>query len=232
MESDNVISGIHNVLDGAMLQKLRFDNIANNLANISTNAFKKDILSFNQTLSMQYICETDFSPGPIIHTGNKLDVALASQGFFKIQTSSGIRYTRNGSFSLNSEGFLVTQNDDKVLGQNGPIKINGSDISIGSDGQVFVDNGPVDRILVVDSKQPQLLKKEGGSYYIYQGGDEGLFQAENVDIKQSYLEKSNVNPTEEMIKMMETFRAYESAQKAIQCMDEMTSKLINVAGMQ
>jgi len=228
----NVISGIHNVLDGALLQKLRFDNIANNLANISTNAFKKDIISFNQTLSMQYISETDFSPGPVIYTGNKLDVALTSKGFFKIQASSGIRYTRNGSFSLNAQGFLVTQKGDKVLCRNGPIKINGSGISIGSDGQVTVDNGPVDRILVVDSKHPQLLKKEGASYYIYQGGDEGIFQSEDFDIKQSYLEKSNVNPTEEMIKMIETFRAYESAQKAIQCMDEMTNKMVNDPGLQ
>jgi len=227
-----VTSGIHNVLDGALLQKLKFDNIANNLANISTNAFKKDIISFNQTLSMQYLSETDFSPGPAIHTGNKLDVALASKGFFKIETSGGIRYTRNGSFSLNAEGFLVTQKGDKVLGQNGPIKINGSDISIGSDGQVVVDSGPVDKILVVDSEQPQFLKKEGDSYYIYQGRDDGIFQAQNFDIRQSYLEKSNVNPTEEMIKMIETFRAYESAQKAIQVIDEMTSKIINDAGMQ
>jgi flagellar basal-body rod protein FlgG len=227
-----VISGIQNVLDGALLQKLRFDNIANNLANISTNAFKKDIISFNQTLSMQYLSKTDFSPGPVIYTGNKLDVALASQGFFKIQTSGGIRYTRDGSFSLNAEGFLVTKNGDQVLGRNGPIKINGSKISIGSDGQVSVDNGTVDRIIVVDSNQPDFLKKQGDSYYIYQGEDEGIFEAENFDIKQSYLEKSNVNPTEEMIKMIETFRAYESAQKAIQCMDEMTNKMVNDAGLQ
>ena len=226
-----MISGIHNVLDGALLQKLRFDNISNNLANISTNAFKKDIISFNQTLSMQYISETDFSPGPVIHTGNKLDLALASRGFFKIQTSDGIRYTRDGSFSINKEGFLTTQNGDKVLGRNGPIKINGSKVSIGSDGQVIVDNGHVDTILVVDTKKPQLLKKEGDSYYLYQGGDEDLFQADNFDIRQSYLEKSNVNPTEEMIKMIETFRAYESAQKAIQCMDEMTNKMVNDQGL-
>ncbi len=227
-----MISGIQNVLDGALLQKLRFDNIANNLANINTNAFKKNIISFNQTLSMQYISETDFRPGPVIYSGNNLDVALESQGFFKIQTSNGIRYTRNGSFSLDGDGFLVTQSGDKVLGHNGPIKIDGNNISIGSNGQVTVDGEPVDRLMVVDTKQKQLLKKEGGSYYMYQGGDEEIFQAENFDIKQSYLEKSNINPTEEMIKMMETFRAYESAQKAIQCMDEMTNKMVNDPGLQ
>jgi len=222
-----LISGIHNAIDGALLQKIRFDNIANNLANINTNAFKKDIIAFDQTLSMKYVSETDFSPGPAIHTGNELDVALATRGLFKIQTPQGIRYTGNGSFSLNAEGFLVTRNGDKVLGRNGPIKINGSKVSIGNDGQIVVDNATVDTISVVDFKQPQLLKKEGVSYYMYQGREDGAFPAENVDLQQGYLEKSNVNPTEEMIKMIETFRIYESAQKVIQTIDEMTNKLVN-----
>lgn len=226
-----MISGIHNAIDGALLQKLRFDNITNNLANINTNAFKKDILAFDLTLSMKYVSETDFSPGPAIHTGNELDVALANRGLFKIQTPQGIRYTGNGSFSLNAEGFLVTQNGDKVLGRNGPIKINGSKVSIGNDGQIVVDNATVDTISVVDFRQPQLLKKEGVSYYMYQGGEEGIFPAENVDLQQGYLEKSNVNPTEEMIKMIETFRAYESAQKVIQTIDEMTDKIVNDPGL-
>ena len=227
-----MISGIHNIVDGAMIQKLRFDNIANNLANINTNAFKKDIISFNQTLSMKHVSKTDFSPGPVIYTGNELDVALATQGLFKIQTPQGIRYTRNGSFTLNAQRFLVTPKGDKVLGQNGAISINGIKVSIENDGQVLVDNQPVDRILVVDFKRPQLLRKEGFSYYMYQGGEEEISTAENVDVRQSYLEKSNVNPTEEMVKMIETFRAFESAQKAIQCMDEMTGKMVNSLGMQ
>ena len=227
-----MISGIHNIVDGAMGQKLRFDNIANNLANINTNAFKKDIISFNQTLSMKYVSKTDFSPGPVIYTGNELDVALATQGLFKIQTPQGIRYTRNGSFTINAQRFLVTRKGDKVLGQNGAISINGIKVSIENDGQVLVDDQPVDRILVADFKHPQLLRKEGFSYYMHQGGEEEIFTAENVDVQQSYLEKSNVNPTEEMVKMIETFRAFESAQKAIQCMDEMTGKMVNSLGMQ
>ena len=226
-----MISGIHNAIDGGLIQKLRFDNIANNLANINTNAFKKNIIAFDQTLSMKYVSETDFNPGPVIHTGNELDLALVNRGFFKIQTQQGIRYTGNGSFSLNAKGFLVTMNGDKVLGRNGPIKIDGSKVSIGKDGQVVVDNAPVDTISVVDFRQPQLLKKEGTSYYTYQGGEKGIFPAENVDVEQGFLEKSNVNPTEEMIKMIEAFRSYESTQKAIQCMDEMTNKLVNDTGL-
>jgi len=81
------------------VQQLRFDTISNNLANSSTNAFKKDIISFDQILTMRNSSKIDFSPGPIRYTGNELDVALDGPGFFKIQTDRGIRYTRDGSFT-------------------------------------------------------------------------------------------------------------------------------------
>ena len=227
-----MISGAYNLIDGALAHKLRFDTISNNLANINTNAFKKDIISFNQVLTMKNSSTADLTQGAIRYTGNRLDCALGSPGFFKIQTSRGIRYTRDGSFTLNLDRSLVTQNGDTVLGQNGPIKIDGSNVSIGSDGQIVVDNGAVDRILVVDFKQPQLLRKEGSSSYVYQGGEEDISPAEGVSVQQGYIEGSNVSAMEEMIKMVEVLRAFESAQKAIQVIDEITGKMVNEAGLQ
>ena len=225
-----MVSGIHNLIDSSMIQKVRFNSISNNLANINTNAFKKDIISFNQMLSMKYVSETDFTPGPVKYTGNKLDVALETQGFFKIQTPRGIRYTRDGAFIINEDGKLATRNGDIVLGQNGPIPISGNDMSIINNGQVIIENNPVDKILVVDFAQPRLLKKEGSSSYIYQGKENDISTPENINLQQKYLEGSNVSPTKEMIKMVEAFRAFESAQKAIQCIDEITRKMINDAG--
>ena len=226
-----MIPGTYNLIDGALMQKLRFDNISNNLANINTNAFKRDNLSFHRTLSMKSLSRIDFSSGPIRHTGNKLDVALNKQGFFKIRTPAGVRYTRDGAFTLNADGTLTTLKGDTVLGQNGPITIEGGNVSIQSDGGVLVDNEPVDKILVVNFKDLHLLKKEGYSRYVYQGQESESFTAENIEIKQGYLEKSNVSPTEEMIKMIEAYRAFESAQKAIQTIDELTSKLVNDASL-
>ena len=227
-----MISGAYNLIDGALAHKLRFDTISNNLANINTNAFKKNIISFNQVLTMKNSSTVDLTQGPIRYTGNKFDVALGSPGFFKIQTSRGIRYTRDGTFTLNLDRSLVTQNGDTVLGQNGPIQIDGSNVSIDIDGQVIVDNGAVDRILVVDFKQPQLLRKEGRSSYVYQGGEEDVSPAEGVSVQQGYIEGSNVSAMEEMIKMVEVLRAFESAQKAIQVIDEITGKMVNEAGLQ
>jgi len=226
-----LISGIHSLIDSCLAQKLRFETISNNLANINTNAFKKDIISFNQILTMKNVSTIDLAPGPIRHTGNKFDVALGSPGFFRIRTSRGIRYTRDGSFTLNADRLLVTQNGDTVLGQNGPIQINGTKVSIGDDGRVVVENAPVDKILVMDFRKPWLLRKEGSSCYLYQGKEEDIFTAENVNVRQGYTEGSNVSPIEEMIKMVEALRAFESAQKAIQCMDEITGKMVNDAGL-
>ena len=225
-----MISGIYKLVDGSLVQKVRFDTIANNVANISTNAFKKDIISFHRILSMKNSSTTDFSPGAIRHTGNELDVALETPGFFKIQTPRGIRYTRDGAFKLDVDRTLVTHNGDPVLGQNGPITINGKNVTIEPDGRVLVEKEPVDTISVVDFRNLGLVKKEGSSYYVFQGQERDIFAAENISVQNGYIEQSNVNPTGEMVKMVMSLRVFESAQKAIQFMDEITSKIVNEVG--
>ena len=225
-----MISGIFNLIDGSMTQQLRFETIANNMANSNTNGFKKDIISFSEALETQSNSSTDFSQGPIRFTGNELDAALSSKGFFKIETANGIRYTRDGAFSVNAEGFLVTGNRDVVLGENGPISIEGGEVHIGRDGQVMVNNESVDKILVVDFDEPQLLRKEGFSYYSYQGENIGISTVSDAEIKQKYLEGSNVNPTQEIIEMIETYRSFEAVEKGIQYIDALTNEMVNDFG--
>ena len=226
-----MISGIYNLIDGSLTQQLRFETIANNMANMNTNGFKKNIISFNQALEMNSTSKIDVSKGPIRYTGNELDVALDSNGFFKIQTAKGTRYTRDGAFKLDETGTLVTGNGDNVLGQNGPITIDGNKVSIGSDGQIQVDGEFVDRLMVMDFENLQFLKKEGASYYAYTGEENEKFMVEDVRIQQNHLESSNVNSTEEMIKMIETYRAFESVQKAIQSIDKLNEKMVNDYGL-
>jgi flagellar basal-body rod protein FlgG len=221
---------MYNLIDGSMTQQLRFETIANNMANSNTNGFKKDIISFYEALDMQSNSSTDFSPGPLRYTGNELDVALSSKGFFKVETPNGLRYTRDGAFSINAEGILVTGNGDTVLGQSGPITLENGEVYIGRDGQVVVNNESVDKILVVDFDDPQLLRKEGGSYYSYQGENNGISTEADAEIQQKYLEGSNVNPTQEVIKMIETYRAFESVEKAIQSIDALTGTMVNDYG--
>jgi flagellar basal-body rod protein FlgF len=94
-----------------------------------------------------------------------------------------------------------------------------------------VDNAPADTLLVVNFDKPDLLRKEGGSYYSYQGDNKEISIKTDSVIKQGYLESSNVNPTQEMVEMIETFRAFESVQKAIQAIDGLNSKMVNDYGV-
>src|SRR5438876_6380039 len=104
--SDPVIEA-YSALDARM--KI-VDIITNNLANANTTGFKRDfgrILQGEQGFDVG--TKVDLSPGDIVTTGNELDVAINGQGFFAVQTPNGVRYTRNGSFSLNNNGDLVTK---------------------------------------------------------------------------------------------------------------------------
>jgi len=222
-----LIPGIYQLIDSSLTHELRFDTISNNLANIGTTAFKKDVISFSNALSMNNTTATDLTPGPIRYTGNDLDVALDNRGFFKVQTPKGIRYTRNGTFTLKTDYTLTDQNGNPVLGQNGLIRVNGKNVLIKPDGQILVDGRPEGTILVVDFKHPRFLRKEGSTYFTYAGHSNDIYTVENPRIQQRYLEQSNVNMTEEMIKMVETLRAFESSEKAVQCIDEMMSKMVN-----
>jgi flagellar basal-body rod protein FlgF len=213
-----VISGIIGLVDGSLIQELRFETVSNNLANVSTTAFKKDVPSI------------DFMQGPITQTGNAMDLALEGDGFMKVQTPQGLRYTRDGSLTINKEKTLATQSGAPVLGERGPIAIQGNRLSIENDGSVVVDGQKVDKISLVTFKDTRHLKKAGFSYYLYEGQDGEGTPAEGTRVQQGFLEKSNINITEEMIKMVESFRAFESVQKAIQNIDDMTGKLINEAG--
>lgn len=219
--------GIYSLIDGAIIQDLRFDTISNNLANINTPGFKQDTIAFKSLLGRMYITKTDLSQGPIRYTGNKLDFAISSDGFFKVRTDRGVRYTRNGAFRLNAKKQLVTSNGDSVLGENGIITINGGQIEVSKDGSIYVDGNLVDRIILFQFKNPDALKKEGDSYYVYQGDESEVVTVDKPSIQQGYLEGSNVNATKEMVEMLEAFRSFESTQKALQTIDEMTRKLIN-----
>ncbi len=230
-----MISGLFSSIDSALVQESRFDAIANNIANANTNGFKKDeVISERSSFAfeLQQKSSTDFTAGNIIETGNSLDVALDSPGFFKIETDQGERYTQNGAFVLDEQGVLVTENGKKVMGENGPMELGGGIISIGGDGGVFVNGQLVDQLAVVDFNNPQYLVKEGNSIYSHTGTDDNIIQIQNPSVRQGFLEKSNVNPTEEMVKMMEMFRCHESTQQVIQTLGAMTDKMMSGFGLE
>jgi flagellar basal-body rod protein FlgF len=228
-----MIQDIKTTVQSALAQEMKLENIANHLANATTTGFKADILSFDEELQVH--STVDFTPGNFRETGNVLDLALSGDGFFKIQTEQGMRYTRNGNFSLNRDKILVTENGDPVMGVNGPISIQGSntqinDVQINEKGEVFVDLDRVGKLNIVTFPSKENLIKEGESLFEYTGEATDETGAETALVKQGSLEMPNTILVIEMTKMVETMRTYESYMKIIQTFDEVDSKLVNELG--
>lgn len=180
---------------------------------------------------------TDFRQGTLKPTNNPLDMALEGNGFFEIQTPSGIQYTRNGSFMIDAQRRLVTKEGLPVLRAEGvpgedpaarQIVIQGNQVSVGDAGNITVDGQPLGNLSVVRVNDNDSLRKVGNSRYalkdIYQQVPE---RSPSIRVHQGFLENSNVNIIREMTDMIATTRVFESTQKAIQAYDTMNSKVVN-----
>jgi flagellar basal-body rod protein FlgG len=172
---------------------------------------------------------------PLMHKGdfratnNPYDLAIQTDGFFVVDTVQGPRYTRNGQFIRDGQGFLITTNGDQVLGKKGPIKIDGEDFSVGSDGRILVDKEEVDQFRIVVFEQPSMLTKLGNSYWAPGSNRQKPIEFDNMVIQQGTIEGSNVDSIQELVKMITVNRSYEAAQKAMRAKDELSEKSITIA---
>jgi len=223
---------------GALREERRYSVIANNLSNSQTAGFRKDNLVFRQVIdkaSNRITGEesgrtlTSFQQGELQTTGNPLDVAIDGEGFFKIRTPQGIRYTRSGSFKLNQDRILVNGSGFPVMGRGGEITLVGKNISMDKEGKILVDGNSADQLAVVTLPAPHLLKKEGQTLMKLDVPQEEMEESESQVIQGS-LESSNINTVEEMMKMLDSLRIYESCMKAIQANDELNVKAVNEIG--
>jgi len=195
---------------------------------------------------------TVFTQGALKETGNSFDLALEGKGFFSVDTPEGERYTRNGTFLINSDGYLVTKEGGYVLGENGTVKLKKNNFVVDQDGKIYQNANftgddhrlvsleenqwenmeLVDRLKVVDFKRERYLKKMGNSYWNStqeSGKAEVIPENNRPKVRQGFLEGANVNPVTEMVKMIEVNRSYEANQKLIQSEDTLLGRLINDA---
>jgi flagellar basal-body rod protein FlgF len=207
--------------------------VTNNLANAQTTGFKRD---FGRVLESQQLLDVgttiDTTAGPITSTQNPLDVAIDGEGFFAIQTPAGIRYTRNGSFSLDRSGDLVTKQGMKVLSSSGsPINVTGNNIGIQDGGLVTADGNEVATLKVVTFANINLLQKEGSNHFVWNGSTDGVHDVDQARVKSGSIERSNVNSMTEIIQLMGAYRDFESVQKTLKTLDgDMNAKLIQELG--
>lgn len=167
---------------------------------------------------------TDFSQGPLKTTENPYDLALTDKGFFAVeftnkQGETSVKYTRDGNFTLNESGELVTQDGDRVLGTNGqPVKIDPlKDTQINVQGQIIQAGKVAATIQVTDFEDYNYLKRYGENYF--EPIDGATEKDAAAKVYAGYLETSNISVVTEMVNMITVSRAYETNQKVITTYD-------------
>lgn len=203
---------------GTVVDRLKITNPLNVIGNISPGVHVDEI-------------RTDFTQGHLDPTGNSTDLAIQGNGFFAIDVNGEERYSRDGSFTLDSEGFLVNKDGHKVLGEKGFIKIEGKHMSINEIGEILLDGNIVDKLRLVDFEDYKALRKEGDSLYMALNDDWPDNQKEFKGVvNQGFLEGSNVNSIKEMVDMISMLRSYEANQRLIKAHDELLGRAVNDVG--
>ena len=243
-----MVKGLYTAYTGMINEQHRMDVLTNNLANASTVGYKKEgatSQAFDEVLALKIkdttdparvkalggislgvkIGEnyTDYSQGSLRETGNSYDMALAGTGFFTVEFTNksgqtATKYTRDGSFTLNKDGYLVTQDGDYVLGKNGRIQLNTLQNSvIDKLGNIYQNNQLVATLRITDFEDYNYVEKYGENYYqTVEGAKE---KNGDYQVIAGYLEMSNIKVVSDMVEMISVSRAYETNQKLIQTYD-------------
>ena len=227
-----MLYGMHLSAGGALVEEARQAVIANNLANVSTTGFKADTAVFRQRLieaqenpnpsspaSAQdgltggvFLDEVRYnsSGGALVPTKQSLDLALRGDGFFAVTDGKNTFYTRAGNFVRNPAGELVTADGRfKALGTDGrPIRLAPGEVTVNQQGEIRVAGRIAGRLLIQGSLDPDRFEKVGENLFRYLGS--GPPPAAKAVVLQGVLEESNVKPVTEMVRLVQSHRAYEA----------------------
>ena len=263
-----MLKGLYTAYTGMVQEQRRLDVLANNLANSTTVGYKKEgatSRAFKDELALRIkdserrgvrgigniqmgvkIGETytDYSDGPAKVTDQQADLAIAGEGFFAIEFTDknqnpSVKYTRNGEFNVDKDGYLVTADGDHVLNQEAAM--NGSTdpegfvrvdpnlpFFVDDSGAIYQQEQQVGNIGLVDIDNYDYLTKYGENLYDLEEG--GQVEAAGGSIEQGYLEAANVNIAYEMVNMIQIQRAYEAGQKMIQTADSTLEMAVSQVG--
>ncbi|CAM2007394.1 flagellar basal-body rod protein FlgF [Acanthopleuribacter pedis] len=252
-------SELYTAAQGLIARQLELDAASNNLANINTTGFRKTTPFFrtlnlaledgprnplNGATNNQPVAGGIFihsEQGAIRQTGNNLDLAIQGEGFFKLNTPFGPRFSRNGQFTIRPNGAeanratLVTQAGYEVLGRNGnPITLNPNarDLVIDRSGRVYQEQNEVGRIALVTFQDKAALVPEENNLLANldpQAVEVNVEQPQG-EMNQRSLEMSNVNVAQEMMRLIEMQRAYEMNTRSIKTIDAQNDRAIQSLG--
>ena len=222
------------------------DVVANNVANVDTNGYKRRSTVFQEYLMpnarheefpgrdqrLSYVWDKGtaltYSQGALERTGNALDVAIQGDPMFAVRSNGGERYTRNGSLGINGKGELVNSDGHVMVTDQGSLTISSTetDLKIAQDGSISTSNGPRGKLKLVKVPNPQALRNEGQNLF---SSTAPLQPAEAKEFKLAVgeVEKSNVKAVQEISRLMEITRAYQSVTSLMQKTDELRRSAIS-----
>jgi flagellar basal-body rod protein FlgG len=200
--------------------------ISQNVANLSTPGYRgvRAMPSFSEQAGLR--TAIDQQDGGLAQTSRSLDLALRGPGFFVVERDGKMLLTRSGSFQVDAEGFLATPGGDRVQGVSGAIALPAGDVRADARGELWSGSQSVGLLQIVAVADAARLRPVGAGAYLYEGA-----QVEwNGSGMQGALERSNVDPADETIRLMETTRHAESVQRAISIYDRAMDVGINRLG--
>jgi flagellar basal-body rod protein FlgF len=232
-----MVNGLYSAASGLNAAEQNHEVVSQNLANANVPGYRRRALafeSFAQTLNQTTQPGTaqglkgvgvakafsTFNPGPMQHTGSPFDLAVQGDSFFVLQGPNGPLYTRNGTFQLNSQGQMQSQNGLLVSGTGGPITIpsTAKQIVIGSDGSVVVDQVPVGQMQLARFPDANALVPVGTT--VFQAPQGVQPQPSTDKVLQGYHEASNVQAVNEMVSMIAGMRQFEASQRALRAISD------------
>jgi flagellar basal-body rod protein FlgF len=234
-------------LSRQMVLRREMDIVANNIANADTAGFKVESLMVKTdpkapafTLQgpkpVKFVTDDgvlrDYGQGALRQTGGPLDMAVEGQGFFRITTPDGERYTRDGRFRTDETGRLVAQNGGAVMDEGGgeiTIDPEKGQVTISQDGVVSQGAERIGKIGVVAFDNLSVLEKTGDNLY-RNTSNQTPQPAASARVRQGMLEGSNVQPILEITRMIEVSRAYESMAKMMESQGDLSSKAVQTLG--
>ena len=233
-----MVSGLYTAASGLMAQMAKMEVLSQNLANAATPGFKGENLVIEggarRSLQPAFLIEglsgdpqpvrvgrrvTDFSPGMIRQTENPLDLANRGAGYFVVETPRGVRYTRAGNFAIDPKGYLQTLDGDRVQGKKGAIQVSGGQFVVDGSGRILVKGQEVDRLRIVDP-DPATLMREGGSLFALKPSAQEPPIGAEVEVRQGFLEGSNVDAASALMQLMVSLRGAEAYQKTIHALEQ------------
>ncbi len=245
-----MLYGVYLSTAGALAEEARQDVIANNLANINTPGFKGDTAVFRarlaEAMEKSSAAKNQRSPildqvgggvlldevsytgmnGPLEPSSSPLDLALQGNGFFRVSDGAEEYYTRDGRFNRSADGLLATDDGLRVLDDRGrPLRLPLGELRAGERGDLTVEGASIGRLGLSGSLDYRQFEKVGATLYRYRGA--GAPPGAAPTVRQYFLERSTISPIQEMVRMIQSQRAYETNMHMIRIQDTTLERAVN-----